>query len=477
LILETKPESDVYDVFISHRSLYKPWVITLANNLRNRRYKVWLDDWELVPGRNFAEGLHGGLQKSRKGILVATPDSVESGWGREEYEIMLNRKQHAPAFSFVPLVFGDFPDLPFLENVHCVDFRDHTELAYRRAFYRLLCGLEDKAPGPDGDVAGHLEIPKPIIQTPQPVQGSEKTFLEQIFETLAGSHQPLMLLSQADQGQGDVVHALLEKAKARFGRDHTFHIMPPYSPETTLADYFAYLGLQCQMPEKVDSALAWEVALDRRLKQGEQLFLLISRFEHGVEAGRRELAGVLRGLSERHAQRLKLVLCGGERLAELKYGAADMSLLNHADVLDWPDPTVGDVLTRREWDFADLALSESDVQALLTLCGGHPRLLRFCLKQRKREPNATVEKLRQALEEQHFVAEPFIRLRGNADVRERLCNWLADEDVAPFDPWPLDRLLAQLYWNNLLIKKNRRFVWRCEILRTVGLRTLQCGTP
>jgi len=56
---------------------------------------------------------------------------------------MLSRKQRDPGFSLVSLVFGDFPDLPFLANVYWVDFRDPSRGAYRRAFYRLLCGLGD----------------------------------------------------------------------------------------------------------------------------------------------------------------------------------------------------------------------------------------------------------------------------------------------------------------------------------------------
>lgn len=44
--------------------------------------------------------------------------------------------------------------MPFLETVHCVDFRDPAPDAYRQAFYRLLCGLEDRAPGPDVDLDG-----------------------------------------------------------------------------------------------------------------------------------------------------------------------------------------------------------------------------------------------------------------------------------------------------------------------------------
>ncbi len=91
--MDTETENDQYDVFINHRSIHKPWVITLANNLCQRSYKVWLDAWQLVPGQNFSEGLHSGLKNSRKAILVATPDSVVSGWVREK---QVNRPSWKP---------------------------------------------------------------------------------------------------------------------------------------------------------------------------------------------------------------------------------------------------------------------------------------------------------------------------------------------------------------------------------------------
>ena len=74
-----------YDVFISHKSEYKRWVEVLAQNLHKCGYNVFLDVWELVPGRSLVDGLYQGLQRSRAGVLVVTPEAWESGWVREEY--------------------------------------------------------------------------------------------------------------------------------------------------------------------------------------------------------------------------------------------------------------------------------------------------------------------------------------------------------------------------------------------------------
>jgi hypothetical protein len=94
----------MFDVFISHKSDCKPWVRVLAQNLKNQGYKVFLDEWELIPGKNLVEDLFNGLKQSRKGILVVTSGAFESGWVREEYSLMMTQKQEKKDFSIIPVV-------------------------------------------------------------------------------------------------------------------------------------------------------------------------------------------------------------------------------------------------------------------------------------------------------------------------------------------------------------------------------------
>ena len=467
--------SDTYDVFISHRSDHKPWVITLANNLRQRGYRVFLDAWELVPGQNLIPGLSAALQNSRKGILVATPDTVHSGWVKEEYEAMLIRKQQDPDFTIVPIVFGDIPDLPFLGNVLCVDFRDPAPAAYRQAFYLLGCGLDGKRPGAVPELDDDLEIPEPSSKATPSMPESEQGFLNQVFATIHAA-PPLMLLAQADRGQGDMIQAILQRARDSFTPEYVLHVTPPYSREAELGDYFAHLARQCQFPDSVLGSIQWESALGERLEKGERLFMLVSGFENGSETGRRELAGVLRSLNERHANRLQIVLCGGERLAELKYGPAHLSLLSSADVLEWPELSAADVIAWQQRDFPDVELHDEEAQVMLTLCGGHPRLLRHCFQHRLQDFRLDAAGYRRLLQNDAFFSQLFTPYRENSYYRQQLCGWLAHEALEPYQDWPSDALLRRLYWNNLLANRDRRFVWRCDLLRDAGREILACDT-
>ncbi len=110
------------DIFISYRTTHSQWVEILALNLKDQGYDVFLDRWHLIPGQDFAAKLHEALQNARCAILVATPDTSDSGWVQQELQSMLNRKNSEPEFFFIPVVMGEFPGLPFLETVQAVDF-------------------------------------------------------------------------------------------------------------------------------------------------------------------------------------------------------------------------------------------------------------------------------------------------------------------------------------------------------------------
>lgn len=149
-------DSPVYDCFLSYRSARFDWVETLARNLVSQGLKVFLDRWGLIPGEDFPTHLDGALKASRAGLLVASPDTVDSEWVRNEWNRMLaNRNagrsgEAAHPFRIVPLLLGPMPALPFIGNYHGIDFGAATdEPGYRRAFGMPVKALAGEPPGPD----------------------------------------------------------------------------------------------------------------------------------------------------------------------------------------------------------------------------------------------------------------------------------------------------------------------------------------
>lgn len=104
---------DKYDVFLSHRSVNKPWVEILARNLEACSLRVFFDKWSLIPGQSLPRQLWDAIQNSRKALVVATPEAADSGWVNEEYDAMIGRRTKDQGF-LIPLTFGgNVPNLPF----------------------------------------------------------------------------------------------------------------------------------------------------------------------------------------------------------------------------------------------------------------------------------------------------------------------------------------------------------------------------
>ncbi|MHC4336737.1 MAG: toll/interleukin-1 receptor domain-containing protein, partial [Planctomycetota bacterium] len=74
--IETTRNGGEFDVFLSHNSKNKPIVKTLAKELKKRGLKVWLDEWELVPGRPWQEAIEEIIQTTRTAAVLVGKDGM-----------------------------------------------------------------------------------------------------------------------------------------------------------------------------------------------------------------------------------------------------------------------------------------------------------------------------------------------------------------------------------------------------------------
>lgn len=382
---------------------------------------------------------------------------------------MINRKNSGTGFFFIPVVLGRFPDLPFVENVQAVDFGDSSPNHYRRAFRRLLRGLEQKPPGPDAPFEGELRLPPGCAAAQRPLVPGESTFLEKLFARLEGG-QPLMILAQADTNTQIYALALREKAEALFGPANVLHIFPPNSTRADSAAYFGRLARQCRFPERVAESWEWAELLAGKLDSGQPLFLLVTGFENGADESRAELAGELRQINERYYGPFHLVMMGSRRLAALKYAQGHMSLLNIAAEVIIPELDPADLSEIFGRIYPRLQLPEQALREVLAFTGCHPRLLHFCLQQGADSAGAC----RQLLSRSPLPVQLFTHFREEQD-RLPLCTLLKQTVLGRFDLWPSDKMLRNLYWSNLITCREGDFQWRCEFIRQAGLDMLACG--
>ena len=462
----TDPQAK-YDIFISYRSTQLAWVEVLAHNLKQQGYTVFLDVWELYGGQQFSEKIFAALDNSRCALLLATPEATDSGWVQEEYEYMQNLSEKRQDFHWIPLVLGQFPDFPFLSNIHAVNFADSQPEQYRRAFQYLLCAIQQKPPGSQPYFAGQLKLPNTEPDDIRPLVATERSFVDAIFSYLESS-MPVMLLAQSGNNTQHYAQAIKHSAQDRYGKANVLHIFPPASSRADTADCFSRMAKQCNFDENIQESWEWADALRDQIKQGQQTLLLVTGFENGSSTARAELAAELRGLLEEHPFELKLVLIGGNRLAEMKYKDGKMSLLNTLTEMRLPETSLQDMREIYLQRYPQLQIGDNELQAMLDFTGKHPRLLEASLQAKQAN-----EDWKSKLKNGYLPSQLFTRFRNEED-HEALCRLLNNQQLGRYDAWPQDKLLRRLYWANLISHAEGQFVWRGEFIRKTGVELLGC---
>lgn len=134
-----------FDIFLSHNSKDKLTVRELAEALRTRGLKVWLDEWELVPGQPWQEALEEIIETTRSSAVLVGKDGV-GPWQDAEMRGCLaefvDRKQPV-----IPVLLPGAPAEPklpfFLRRFTWVDLRSGIT---EEGLDRLQWGATGKRP-------------------------------------------------------------------------------------------------------------------------------------------------------------------------------------------------------------------------------------------------------------------------------------------------------------------------------------------
>ena len=158
---------DRFDVFVSHSSVDKPWVLRLVAALGRYGLSVWLDENEIRPGDLFVDALEHGLEQSRSVALVVSPASMESGWVKEEYNraVALTKRKDRP-LRLIPVLLHT-AELPgFLAGREPVDFREDSR--YADGVWRLVAGIRGEKPAEVLALDASALPPMPGKHMPEP---------------------------------------------------------------------------------------------------------------------------------------------------------------------------------------------------------------------------------------------------------------------------------------------------------------------
>ena len=145
-----------YDAFLSYNSQDRLVVEELARWLRDQKLELFLEEWELAPGREFQPALAEGLRDSKTCVVFLGPSGL-GPWQKQELQVAIDKRTRDEAFHVIPVLLpgaerprrGDVAHLEFLINASWVEFL--TTLDDERAFRSLVWGITGTKPlEPDG---------------------------------------------------------------------------------------------------------------------------------------------------------------------------------------------------------------------------------------------------------------------------------------------------------------------------------------
>ncbi|MFI6174337.1 toll/interleukin-1 receptor domain-containing protein [Nonomuraea sp. NPDC051191] len=128
-----------YDIFICYSSADKMAVSEIAERLKRRGLKIWLDEWAIKPGDLLLEKIENGIAGAQYFLAFISTHSVDSRWVKHELASGMSLEIAGKEVRVVPALMGamDFSGLPAsLSGKNCLDFR--TEGAIIASIEKLV---------------------------------------------------------------------------------------------------------------------------------------------------------------------------------------------------------------------------------------------------------------------------------------------------------------------------------------------------
>ena len=140
-----------FNAFISYNSEDRAAVTALAERLRGEGLELYLEEWEITPGREFQSALAEGLRASRACIVFLGPSGL-GPWQKQELQVAIDRRGREEAFRVIPVLLpgaerprrGNVAHLEFLINASWVEFR--RSIDDDSAFRSLKWGITGEKP-------------------------------------------------------------------------------------------------------------------------------------------------------------------------------------------------------------------------------------------------------------------------------------------------------------------------------------------
>jgi hypothetical protein len=133
-----KGPNDKWDVFLSYRSVNRPWVLRLYDQLRYLGYEVFMDQFVLTTADGLEDQLEQNLRRSATGVLIWSERSEDSVYCGKELRALSLLEQNKENFRSVVLRTSEV-ELPlFAQEKLWIDFSGQPDGPSGTGLLRLL---------------------------------------------------------------------------------------------------------------------------------------------------------------------------------------------------------------------------------------------------------------------------------------------------------------------------------------------------
>lgn len=137
-----------WDVFVSHNRQQKPWVRSLVSQCRRRGLRVFFDEDDIEPGEDIVTGIERGLQGSKHIVVIISPDAMSSRWVALETALSVYLDPDGAERKVIPVLLENTPLDTIRVAIQRLNMVNLTESSTRRAQYCKLFKFLGVVPAP-----------------------------------------------------------------------------------------------------------------------------------------------------------------------------------------------------------------------------------------------------------------------------------------------------------------------------------------
>lgn len=126
-------------VFLSHSSLDKDLVISVALDLNEKGITTWLDAFDILPGESIVSKINQGLENCEFILLFLSKNSIKSNWVMKEWETILWDEINSNKIRIIPIKLEDCEIPKILQTKKYIDF----SMDYNSGIHQLINAIMD----------------------------------------------------------------------------------------------------------------------------------------------------------------------------------------------------------------------------------------------------------------------------------------------------------------------------------------------